>query len=146
MTWTPDQVIELYLAVREEEREDKRQFEERSATRKSKMEVAENYLLGTMVERGEEQIKTKVGTAYKSPQMRCTMTDRHALLVMLLENLAEINLKCDTIDDLVSLASPLFDVFTNHVNKDWVKSQLDTGVAPPGIDVHTFVQCNIRKA
>lgn len=133
MTWTPDQVIELYLTVREEEREDKRQFEERSAARKSKMEVAENYLLGTMVERGEEQIKTKVGTAYKSPQMRCTMTDRTAVVQF-------------TLDRIEKNDPDAFALFTNHLDKNEVKRLLDTGVAPPGIDVHTFVQCNIRKA
>lgn len=136
MTWTPDQVIELYLAVREEEREDKKQFEERSALRKSKMEVAENYLLGTMVERGEEQIKTKVGTAYKSPQMRATMVDRAAVIQFTLDRIEQ-----NDPDD----ANP-FDIFTNHINKVEVARLLEKGVAPPGIDVHRYIDCNIRKA
>jgi hypothetical protein len=146
MTWTPDQVIEIYLATREEEREDKKAFEARSAVRQGKMELAENFLLGTMIERGEEQIKTKVGTAYKSPQMRCTMVDRQAVINFVVENLVDLLEDNPSREELTNKAPAAFALFTNHLDKNEVKRLLDTGVAPPGVDVHTFVQCNIRKA
>lgn len=133
MTWTPEQIIEKYLEIREEEREDKKTFEDRSAARKAKMELAENFLLAEMVNRKEEQIKTKAGTAYKSPQMRCTMADRQAVIDF-------------TLDRIEKNDPNAFDIFTNHLNKEEIKRLLDINIAPPGVDVHTFVQCNIRKA
>lgn len=125
--WTPARAIEKYLEIRETERDDKKSFEERSRDRQDKMSLLENYLLLTMNERGEEQIKTGAGTAYKSPQMRVSMTDREELIAFVRE-------------------TGNFDLFTNHVNKEAVKALLEQKVQPPGVDIQTFVQCNIRKA
>ena len=127
LKYTPAWAIETYLGVREEEREDKKEFDSRSAARKAKMDILETYLLGTMNQRHEEQIKTSAGTAYRSPQMRVTMEDRQAVI------------------DFVILHNS-FDLFTNHVNKEAVKELLDAGTVPPGIKIDRFVQCNIRKA
>jgi len=133
MIYTPAWAIETYLSIREEERVDKAEFSKRSAERKNKMDLLETFLLGTMNERGEEQIKTDVGTAYKSPQMRMTMTDRQAVIDF-------------TIDRIEANDPNAFDLFTNHINKEEVKRLLDEGTPVPGVDVKTFVACNVRKA
>ncbi len=131
--WTPARAIEKYLDIRETERVDKKLFEERARDRQDKMSLLENYLLLTMSERGEEQIKTGSGTAYKSPQMRCTMTDREEVIKF-------------TLDRIEKNDPNAFDLFTNHINKEAVKVLLENKVQPPGVDIQTFVQCNIRKA
>ena len=133
MTYTPAWAIEKYLEIREAERLDKKDFEERSTARKDKMSLLENFLLGEMNGRGEEQIKTAVGCAYKSPQMRVTMTDRQAVIGFVL--------------DAVERNDPnAFEIFTNHVNKDRVKALLDENIQPPGVEIQRFVACNVRKA
>ena len=133
MTFTPAWAIEKYLAIREEEREDKKSFDIRSLERKKKMDLLDNFLLMEMNSRGEEQVKTSAGTAYKSPQMRVTMVDRQAVIAF-------------TLDRIEKNDPNAFDLFTNHVNKEVVKAMLDRNEPPPGIDVQTFVQCNVRKA
>ena len=130
---TPAYVIEAYLALREKRRDRKKAFEEADRGDEDAMTVMETFLLGAMNERGEEQIKTSAGTAYKSPQMRATMTDRQAVVNF-------------TLDRIEKNDPNAFDIFTNHVNKEAVKALLDAKVTPPGIDIHTFVSCNVRKA
>lgn len=131
--YTPAWAIETYLAIREKEREDKKEFEARSADRKNKMDLLETYLLGSMNERGEEQIKTSNGTAYKSPQMRTTMIDRAAVVQF-------------TLDRIEKNDPNAFELWTNHVNKEEVRRLLEAKVTPPGINIETFVACNVRKA
>lgn len=131
--YTPAWAIETYLAIREKEREDKKEFEARSADRKGKMDLLETYLLGSMNKRGEEQIKTSSGTAYKSPQMRVSMTDRAAVVQF-------------TLDRIENNDPNAFDLFTNHVNKEAVKLLLDAKITPPGVNIETFVSCNVMKA
>jgi hypothetical protein len=132
-TYTPAWAIEKYLEIREAERADKKEFDGRSRERQGKMELLETFLLGEIHKRGEEQIKTTVGTAYKSPQMRVTMVDRAAVINFVLD--------CVEKNDLSA-----FDIFTNHVNKDQVKILLDENIQPPGIEVTRFTACNVRKA
>ena len=77
MTWTPAVAIELYVRIREEKRLRKAAFEAEDTDDQGKLDLLENYLLGEMIARGEDQIKVNnVGVAYKSPQLRATMTDR----------------------------------------------------------------------
>lgn len=133
MTYTPAWGIETYLTIREEERLDKQEFDERSRARKDKMDLLEKFLLGEMNERGEEQIKTSAGTAYKSPQMRVTMTDRQAVIDF-------------TIDRIEKNDPTAFDLFTNHVSKEAVKALLEANTHVPGVEVYKFTACNVRKA
>jgi hypothetical protein len=130
---TPARIIEGILALREKRSERKKAFDAADLADKDAVEAMEMYLLGVMTERGEEQIKTSAGTAYKSPQMRVTMTDRQAVIAF-------------TLDRIEKNDPNAFELFTNHVNKEAVKALLDQKVTPPGIDIQTFVQCNVRKA
>ena len=130
---TPAYVIEAYLALREKRRERTKAFEEADQADKDALGVMEKFLLHTMNERNEEQIKTSAGTAFKSPQMRTTMVDRQAVIDFTLDRIEKNDLNA-------------FDLFTNHINKEAVKALLDAKVTPPGIDIQTFVACNVRKA
>ncbi len=130
---TPASVIEGILALREKRSVRKKEFDAADLADKDAENALEMYLLGVMNERGEEQIKTSAGTAYKSPQMRVTMADRGAVIKF-------------TLDRIEQNDPNAFDLFTNHVNKEAVKALLENKVAPPGVDIQTFVQCNVRKA
>ena len=130
---TPAKIIEGILALREKRSDRKKAFDAADLADKDAVEAMEVYLLGVMNERGEEQIKTSAGTAYKSPQMRVTMTDREAVIKF-------------TLDRIEQNDPNAFDLFTNHVNKESVKALLENKVTPPGVDIQTFVQCNVRKA
>jgi len=134
-TITPARIIEGILALREKRSERKKVFDAADLADKDAVEAMEMYLLGVMNERGEEQIKTSAGTAYKSPQMRVTMKNRYDVIRFVLDQIEK-----GQPPDLA------FEIFTNHVNKEAVKAWLDQRVTPPGVDIQTFVQCNVRKA
>ena len=130
---TPASCIEAVLALREKRSQRKKAFDAEDIADKDAQDALEMYLLGVMSERGEEQIKTSAGTAYKSPQMRCTMNDRAAVIQF-------------TLDRIEQNDPNAFDMFTNHINKEEVKRLLDAKIPVPGVEVSTFVACNVRKA
>jgi len=133
MTWTPVLAIEKRLEIRETRSQRKKEFDAAEAIDKNKEDLLESYLLATMNERGEEQIKTEAGTAYKSPQMRVTMTDRQKVIDF-------------TLDRIEKNDPNAFDLFTNHINKDAVRDMMQRNIVPPGVAVDQFVTCNVRKA
>jgi hypothetical protein len=144
--YTPAQVIERYLLIRERKKEVDKEYKAKLAELDAMLGGMENFLLLTMNDRQETQIKTDFGTAFRSPQMRVTMKDRMALIGSVLEKIVEVGDYCETNAELLAKGAPFFDVFTNHVNKEWVQAQLDNNVEPVGIDVQRFVACNVRKA
>lgn len=128
MTYTPAAVIQRYLEIRQQKKEFEASVKARTAEFDAMLEAMETFCLQTMQERGETQIKTDFGTAYKSPQLRVTMVDRASL-----------------IDHVKKTGN--YDFFTNHVNKDAVKLYRETHKDnPPGVGAEEFVQVNIRKA
>ena len=133
MTWTPVLAIEKRLEIREIRSQRKKEFDAAEAIDKNKEDLLESYLLATMNERGEEQIKTEAGTAYKSPQMRVTMTDRQKVIDFTLERIEKNDPNA-------------FDLFTNHVNKEAVRDMMQRNIVPPGVVIDQFVTCNVRKA
>jgi hypothetical protein len=145
-TYTPAQVIERYLLVRERKKELDKEYKAKLCELDAMLDGMERFLLLAMDERKEVQIKTDFGTAYRAPQLRATMVDRTALIGSILEKIVEVGDYCETNAELLAKGAPFFDPFTNHVNKEWVQAQLDNNVVPVGIDVQRFITCNVRKA
>jgi hypothetical protein len=144
--FTPAWAIETYLTVRNAQQDDEKEFNKRSAERAEQMGLLENFLLQIMLDRGEEQIRTSAGTAYKSPQMRVKMVDRHAVILNVIKKLL-FWMPDNEFDAIIGSGDlSMFDIFTNHVSKDYVKEQLDNNVQPPGIEITQFTACNVRKA
>lgn len=133
MNWTPALAIEKRLEIREEKAARKKEFDIWYADKTEKEALLDSYLLAIMNERGEEQIKTDKGTAYKSPQMRCTMTDRQAVIQF-------------TLDRVEQNDPNAFDLFTNHISKEAVKLLEEAQIVVPGIKVDKWIDCNVRKA
>ena len=144
--YTPEQVIERYLLIRQRKREIDAEYKEKLAELQGLLDMMEKYLLLAMSERKEIQIKTERGTAYQVPEMRVQMVDRPALVGSILNDVVEIGQGCDTVEELYVQASPLFDVFTSHVSKDAVRAMLDKNINPVGIEVTRFIGCTVRKA
>ena len=127
---TPAQVIERYLEMRQTKRDLEAEHNKKLAELDATMAAMEGYLLKTMQDRGETQIKTAAGTAFKSPQLRVAMRSRE-----------------EVIEFVKSTGS--FDIFTNHLSKDFVRTWMDEhndNGAPPGVEVTRFTACNVRKA
>ena len=68
MTYTPAQIIEKYLELRELKKAEKAAFVARETELNNMLEAMENHLLAVMQERGEKNIKTEKGTAFQAPQ------------------------------------------------------------------------------
>lgn len=134
-TLTPSVVIKRYLEIREMKAAREAEHKKALAEADALLTVLENWLMNVMNERGEPQIKTDFGTAFKSPQLRVSMEDREKLKSFVLDELEKGN-------------EHAFDVFTNHVDKAFVKAFMDEhqDAAPPGIYVTRYVNCNVRKA
>jgi hypothetical protein len=125
---TNDDIIARGLAIRDEISAIKKRHTAELLEYEQALEAIENYLLKVMQERGEKQIKTNAGTAFQSHQIRVSMADREAL-------------------QKYTVLTGDWGFWTNHVAKEHVKEYRDAkGVNPPGVEVTTFVQCNIRKA
>ena len=126
---TPVDAIKLYLDIRDNRLKKLNEaYNREKAELEAAMAALEGFLLKTMQDRGEKQIKTDFGVAFQAPQERVKMVDRAAVI------------------DYVHRSGD-FSLFTNHVSKDGVKSFIEGhGAHPPGIEVTTFVTCNVRKS
>jgi hypothetical protein len=120
----PAEAINAYLAWREE----KRRLKEEMDMADKAMAVLETYMLGVMLSRGENEIKTDLGTAYKQEQRRVTVGMRDDFLNFVLEHGAT-------------------QFLTNHVSKEAVMEFVaEHNAPPPGVNITTFTVCNVRKA
>ena len=121
-------IIEEYLKLREIKKERKAAYDADLLRFDNALEAREAELLRIMTERGEKNIVTDAGTAFKSPQVRVGVEDREAFLAFMLEN-------------------ETFDYITNAVAKEPVKAYVEAhGAPPPGVKFEQFIQVNVRKA
>ena len=127
-TPTTEDVIRQGIALRDEIAAMKKRHTEELLPYEEGLEACENWLLKTMENRGEKNIKTNAGTAFQSTQLRVSMEDREALMKY-------------------TVITGDWGFWTNHVAKEHVKEYRDTkGVNPPGVKVERTIVCNIRKA
>lgn len=126
---TDDELIQRALEIREDIDAMKKTHGEELEPYEVALQDIENSLLGRMVERQAKSIGTVHGTAYQSHQLRVKVVDRSAFLSFVFDK-------------------RLVEFLTNHVSKEQVKEymEVNNGLAPPGVETTTFVQCNIRKA
>lgn len=152
MPYTDDEVIRRALEIRDSIiPEMKKRHKEELAPFEQSLTDLEDYLLSVMNARGNENIKTESGTAFKSHQIRTTMGDRERLSFFLLERFFHVlNIENVNLADFVNAAnrSNIFEYFTNHIAKEQVKEYMEKyqNTAPPGIDIERYTNCNIRKA
>ena len=92
------------------------------------LEAIELSLLEYLNDNGLQNLKTETGTAYKVTHVNTKMVDRQKLVAFVKE-------------------TDNFDLFTNSLTKEAVKAYVETHKEPPpGVEVTTYLECNIRKA
>lgn len=138
---TPAEAVKLYLHLRDTvEKELDTEYKAKKAEIDDAKEELKRFFLLTMQERGEDQIKTEFGTVFPKEETRVKVADRDAFL-----------------DFVFETGDRRF--ITNHVSKDAYfeykaeyemhsRNRPDTNLPPipPGLEVHTFISCNVRKA
>lgn len=162
---TPASVIKRYIELRDKKREFARAAASREAEFDQAIETLGKYLHAEMDKRGEVQIKTDVGVAFKTPQRRVSSSDRVAIVRFVLDDvLRRALLALEKYDDFFFPDAEGFDtaigdvldtmdegtlsIFTNHVSKEYVESWMAVhgNSPPPGIDVKEFIAVQVRKA
>lgn len=93
------------------------------------MTVLSGAMQLSLINQGEESVRTEAGTAYLSTTLHARVKDREALMNFIRE-------------------SDEFDLLTAAVSKDAVKAYLDEhqGALPPGVETTWIQKCNFRRS
>lgn len=75
-----DELVHLYIALRDDIAREKADYEQSVVDKKVKQDKIEAILLRRFEESGDEAVKTKFGTAYKSTKNTASVADWDALL------------------------------------------------------------------
>ncbi len=125
--FTDEAVVAKYLEIRNAKAALVAKHEAQLKPFNEAMAKLADLMLARLNERGADNTKTPVGTAYKSRQVSCTMADRDAFLNYVQEHAA-------------------WSLVTNHVSKEAVSEIIDlTGSPPPGVSYEARVVVNFRK-
>lgn len=121
-----DQVIETYVEYRDEKARIEREAKEAVKPIKEAMAKLESYLLRELQALGVTSFKTEGGTAFVSTQEWATVKDWEAALQFIKE-------------------SDSYDLLERRVSKIAVRTLVDEGRPPPGIDYGTKLGVNVRR-
>lgn len=125
---TDEEIIEAYLAFRNAKKAMKARHEEELKPLDANMAIIADAMLRILTERGANNTKTNVGTAFKTTRTSATVKDRDAFLNYVFDHHA-------------------LSLLTNHVSKEEVEAVIElTGAPPPGVDVSRETVVQFRKA
>lgn len=125
---TLDQITEYYVSLRDYRSQLKKQYDEADSTAKDSMAALETEIMRRFNEMGVESAKTSHGTAYIARTIQPTCTDWTAFWTHI-------------------QTSGNFDLLQKRVGVNAIKTVIDeTGAPPPGIEVTTVRNINIRKS
>ena len=151
---TLDQVVEKYIATRDEIAARTKALEDALVPLKQFQEAREQYMLGCLREQGAQNVKTHHGTVYQLTKDSVTMADWDAFFEWgfrkpLYEAMKEAGLDHE-------VAAPVFEKFfqscaseflQHAVSKKAVQERLGGGEAPPpGINYTQIQTVGIRKS
>lgn len=123
-----DQLVEVYVQLRDKRAQRKAAYENDDADDKSKQERVESELLRRFQESGMESVRTKSGTAYKSIKTSATIADWDEFFQYVVENQA-------------------WELVGRHCSKDGVKEYKEANSAvPPGINWREELTVNVRRS
>lgn len=130
MSRTPGEIIAKYIEIRDAKKALEAAHKTELARYDNALDTLANALHLMQQEQGVTQFKVAdVGTAFQTTTMRVKMADR------------------ETVIEFVLNTEHGFDIFTNSVSKDYIKTYIEqTGHAPPGIDVEYITEVQVRKA
>jgi len=122
-----DELVKVYIALRDRRAKRKAAFEEEDAPDNDKMEKIEGILLRRMQESGQESVRTAAGTAYKTTKHYTSVADWDAFLDFVKRNDA-------------------WEMLTRGVNKTAVEQfKAANEDIPPGVSLRSEVVVNFRR-
>ena len=125
---TPAELIKRYQEIKRTKEIMDAEYKESIKPYSEALEAIELSLLEYLNSNGLQNLKTETGTAYKVTHVNTKMVDRQKLVAFVKE-------------------TDNFDLFTNSLTKEAVKAYVETHKEPPpGVEVTTYLECNIRKA
>lgn len=124
---TVDDVVALYVRLRDEKSEIKRKAEEATAALDAKLDKLEAWVKIKADEQGVTSFKTKHGTAFLTTVDYASVEDWGAMVSFVKENDA-------------------FDMFEKRVSKTAVRGYIEANKAvPSGVTYGTRIEVNVRK-
>lgn len=121
-----DEVIRLYVRLRDQRSDLEKVLKEQLDPIKKDMEKLESYLLRELTSLGVSSFKTEGGTAFITTKEWATVRDWEVTLRFIRENAA-------------------YDLLERRVSKIAVRTLVDGGTTPPGVDYGTKLGVNIRR-
>tara|TARA_R110002012_G_scaffold302341_2_gene503197 strand:- start:301 stop:690 length:390 start_codon:yes stop_codon:yes gene_type:complete len=121
-----DDVINLYVELRDKKAKIEKSVKEQTKPIKERMDKLEAYLLRELQTQGVTSFKTPGGTAFIATQEWATVSDWETALQFIRDNDA-------------------YDLLERRVSKIAVRTLVDEGNAPPGVNYGTKLGVNIRR-
>lgn len=121
-------IVKVYLKIRDTREKAKREFEELDKKRKADMERLETELLRQLDDAGADSIRTPLGTVYKQIDVIPQGADWEAIYEFIKEKDA-------------------FDLLEKRLKKTTVKEYMEAneGKLPPGINVFQKYDVHVRR-
>lgn len=128
---TAEQLIAETIALKDKVALGAKQFEDWAKPFKAQIAENENKLLALLNEQRLDSVRSDAGTAYKSTITSYKVTDRDAVLKLILDNWQNFG----------------SEMLMMNIQKDSVKRYVEeNGQLPPGVASDAFVRINIRRS
>jgi hypothetical protein len=125
---TPAELVKRYQEIKRTKEIMDTEYKESIKPYSEALEAIELSLLKYLNSNGLQNLETETGTAYKVTYFNTKIVDRQKLVAFVKE-------------------TDNFELFTNSLTKEAVKAYVETHKEPPpGVEVTTYLECNIRKA
>jgi len=122
-----DELVQLYIGLRDRRAKRKADFNNADAEDKERQAKIEALLMKKMAESGDEAVRTKAGTAYRTTRTTASMADWDAFLAYVKEHDA-------------------WELLTHSVSKDGVSQHLAANdELPPGVNWREEIVVNVRR-
>lgn len=142
-------VVQKYIALRDEKASVAERHKSEMAPFNEKMEVIETVLLREMEKMGVDSLKTPAGTPYKAVSKSLKLVDPESFKVFALQPVVDALEKLPNMPDIRALliAGIRWDIIDFRPLKSGVEQSLQDGEKlPPGITMDSFTKINIRRS
>lgn len=127
MTYTAEQLIEKYIAVRDEIAAISEKHKAELEPSRQSLEVLESALTNMLNETGSDSIKTKAGTAYRSTATTAKVEDWPSFITFVQDS-------GDT------------ELLVRNVNKTRLQECIEAGRMVPGCTMGQISRINVRRS
>lgn len=148
--YTIDEVVEAYIALRQQKRDLEKAQEEALIPFNEKLDKIEAHLLGRMNQEGVDSYKTKHGTAYRSVKASVKIADSNIYKQFIFTPVAKMlsEITGMPVESFLTpiLESALWSLVDFRAGKKGVEEYIgDTKQVPPGLDVAQTTSVNVRS-